>query len=219
MDFKKSYTALLLIWGLTPISHGSSVAGEVDSALSSDTAPIELTAPQINIFNEGSIEVSMVTTPPNDAFHSETDVAVDFEPCATPSLDIEGKWTGTFQCTNFGTTSDPLQPIDLVISRNADGSYHYEDSVAEYDGQLCGNKFKFRGGAVGDYTESGTFLFSSSSSSTRSSNWNGIPPPKYGWHMLRYTSKNLIFLSDMKFYWNTEKTIKFGTFGSSFCLC
>ncbi|MDX2486905.1 MAG: hypothetical protein QNL03_05375 [Gammaproteobacteria bacterium] len=180
MDFKKSYTTLLLVLVLTLISQASSIAGEVDSALSSDTASIELTAPQVDIFNEGSFEVAMVIAPPNDAIHSVTGVAVDFEPCEVPSLNIEGKWTGTFQCTNFGTTSDQLQPVDLVISRNADGSYHYEDSVAAYDGQLCGDEFKFRGGAAGDYTESGTFLFSSSSSSTRSSNWNGIPPRNMG---------------------------------------
>jgi len=104
-----------------------------------------------------------------------TDVAVDFEPCADPTVDVVGEWIGVYSCTNFGTgvpeTVD--EPINLTISKNADGSYHYEDGVAVYDGHLCGDKFTDSDDEY--YTESGIFVFSSSTSSTKTSLWSSIP--------------------------------------------
>lgn len=155
-----------------------SITGMIGEALSSDTTSIELTAPVVDIVNAGSFEMCVVTIPPIDAYLTVTGVAVDFEPCAEPTVDVVGDWTGTFSCTNFGAgIPDAVdEPIELTITRNADGSYHYEDEVAKYDGHLCGDKFKFTGGVAGDYTESGTLLFSSSTSSTKTSIWNSIPP-------------------------------------------
>lgn len=147
-----------------------SITGMIGEALSSDTTSIELAAPVVDIVNAGSFEICVVTIPPIDAYLTVTGVAVDFEPCATPTVDVVGDWTGTFSCTNFGIADAVNEPIDLTITRNTDGSYHYEDEIAKYDGHLCGDKFKFTGGLAGSYTESGTFLFSSSTSSTKTSN-------------------------------------------------
>lgn len=155
-----------------------SITGMIDEALSSDTETIELTGPVVDIVNAGTFEICVVTIPPIDAYLTVTGVAVDFEPCAAPTVDVVGDWSGIFSCTNFGAgVPDAVdEPIDLTITLNADGSYHYEDEIAKYDGHLCGNKFKFTGGLAGDYTESGTFLFSSDTSSTKTSIWNSIPP-------------------------------------------
>ena len=154
-----------------------SITGMIGEALSSDISSIELTDPVVDIVNAGSFEICIVTIPPIDTYLSVTGVAVDFEPCAAPTVDVVGDWTGTYSCTNFGTgVADVVdEPINLTISLNADDSYHYEDDFAKYDGHLCGNKFKFNGGLAGSYTESGTFLFSSNTSSTKTSNWNSIP--------------------------------------------
>jgi hypothetical protein len=155
-----------------------SITGMIGGALSSDTASIELTGPVVDVVNAGSFELCVVTIPPIDAYLTITGVAVDFEPCAEPTVDVVGEWTGVYSCTNFGTgVPDAVdEPINLTISKNADGSYHYEDGVAEYDGHLCEDKFKFTGGDGDYYTESGTFVFSSSTSSTKTSVWNSIPP-------------------------------------------
>lgn len=154
-----------------------SITGMIGEALSSDTASINLTGPVVDIVNAGSFEICVVTIPPIDAYLTVTGVAVDFEPCAAPTVDVIGDWTGTFSCTNFGVgipdAVDEL--IDLTITLNADGSYHYEDEIAKYDGHLCGDKFRFTGGVAGDFTESGALLFSSSTSATKTSTWNSIP--------------------------------------------
>jgi len=155
-----------------------SITGMIGEALSSDTESIELSGPVVDVVNSGSFEICVVTIPPIDAYLTVTDVAVDFEPCVDPTVDVVGEWTGVYSCTNFGTgVPDAVdEPINLTISKNADGSYHYEDGVAVYDGHLCGDKFKFTGGDDEYYTESGTFVFSSSTSSTKTSVWNSIPP-------------------------------------------
>jgi hypothetical protein len=163
----------------TPIGPYS-ITGMIGSALSSGTTDIELTAPMIDIINVGSFEVCVVTIPPIDAYLTVTDVAVDFEPCAAPTVEVLGHWSGTFSCTNFGEVDAVMEPIDLDITLNSDGSYHYEDSEAAYNGHLCGNTFKFTGGDGSSYTESGTLVFSSSTAATKTSHWNSIPPGNSG---------------------------------------
>ena len=155
-----------------------SISGMIGEALSSDTSTIELTGPVVDVVNAGSFEMCVVTIPPIDAYLTVSDVAVDFEPCADATVDVVGEWTGVYSCTNFGdgVPDEVAEPISLTITKNADGSYHYEDGIAEYDGHLCGDKLKFTGGSADDYTESGTFVFSSSTSATKTSVWNSVPP-------------------------------------------
>jgi len=145
------------------------MAGAVGEAVTSDTATVELTPVNVDIISSGSLEICVITTPPIDAYLNVSNVAVDFQPCQQSTVDITGSWSGTFQCTPFFGLPETPAPITLHISQNNDGSYHYEDSEAKYDGHLCGNKYKFKGGAEGFYTESGTLTFSSSTSATKSS--------------------------------------------------
>ena len=155
-----------------------SITGMIGETLSSTTSSIELNGPVVDIVNAGSFEICVVTIPPIDAYLTVTDVAVDFEPCAEATVDIVGDWSGVYSCENFGAgvPDEVDEPISLTITKNSDGSYHYEDEIAEYDGHLCGDKFKFTGGSADYYTESGTFVFSSSTSAIKTSVWNSVPP-------------------------------------------
>ena len=155
-----------------------SISGMIGEALSSETSSVELTGPVVDVINAGSFEICVVTIPPIDAYLTVTDVAVDFESCVAPTVDIVGDWSGVYSCENFGegVPDEVDEPISLTITKNADGSYHYEDEIAEYDGHLCGDKLKFSGGSADNYTESGTFVFSSSTSATKTSVWNSVPP-------------------------------------------
>jgi hypothetical protein len=150
------------------------INGMIGEALTSDTENIPLTQPTVDIVNSGSFEICVITTPLIDAFLTVTDVDVDFGPCEESTLDIVSYWGGTFQCTPFGGTPGPVDDITLQITLNADGSYHYTDFEADYDGHLCDNKLKFSGGLAGDYNESGTLIFSSDSTATKTSTYTNI---------------------------------------------
>lgn len=154
------------------------IAGAIGMALTSPTQSVEPTQRSIDIMNSGSIEVCLVTTPPIDAFASVTAIAGEVEPCEEPSIEIaDSTWSGTYQCDNFGTPSNPPgSPISLSITRNANGSYTYiDDGGAVYKGHLCGNRLRFNGGIPASYTESGTLIFTSENKATKTSVWNGIP--------------------------------------------
>lgn len=150
-----------------------SISGVVGAALSGDTDSVTPTERTIDIFNQGSAEVCIVTTPPVSAYVSINAIEVDIEPCATPTVQIaDTRWSGTYSCVNFGTPNDSGS-ITLDITQKPDGSYHYSDGDAEYDGHLCGNVFRFNGGGIsGAYTESGTLRFNSDSTATKTSSWN-----------------------------------------------
>ena len=153
-----------------------SISGTIGSALTSDTSAITPTEVSKDISNAGSFEICIVTIPPIAAYLTVTGVDIDFKQCDEATVVIANtSWSGSYQCQNFGTTSDGGQ-IDLSIIRNQDGSYQYTDgSGAVYDGHLCGNRFKFNGGVVDSYTESGTLVFSSNTVAIKSSIWNSIP--------------------------------------------
>ncbi|MGE0372513.1 MAG: hypothetical protein AB7Q01_11560 [Gammaproteobacteria bacterium] len=153
------------------------ILGAIGTAVTSNTETAAPTDAVVNISNLGSVEVCVVTTPPINAYLTVTGVVVDLEDCAAPTVSIaDTDWSGTYTCDNFGT-GDEGGDVDLTITRNQDGSYHYfDDGGAEYDGHLCGNRFRFSGGLSGSYTESGTLVFSSNTAATKTSTWNGIPP-------------------------------------------
>lgn len=157
------------------------ILGAIGTALTSDTGTAAPTAAVVNLSNLGSVEVCVVTTPPINAYLTVTGVVVDFEDCAAPTVNVANtEWSGTYTCDNFGV-GDEGGGVDLTITRNQDGSYHYvDDGGAEYDGHLCGNKFKFSGGLVSSYTESGTLVFSSNTAATKTSTWTGLQPGTVG---------------------------------------
>lgn len=153
------------------------ILGAVGSAVTSDTESDSLTDVVVDITNAGSFEVCLVTTPPIDAYLTVTGVVVDYEDCAEPTVNIANSdWVGTYSCENFGVGNEEGD-VAITITRNQDGSYHYTDeSGAEYDGHLCGNKFKFSGGLASSDTESGTLVFPSNTTAQKTSTWNSIPP-------------------------------------------
>jgi hypothetical protein len=160
------------------------VAGAIGEALTSPTKSVSPSQQAVNIMNTGSVEVCFITTSPIDAYLSISGVAVDIEPCAEPSVNIEGgtSWSGTYECDNFGIPDNPPgTPISLTINQNEDGSYTYiDDSGASFDGHLCGNKLQYNGGVPMEYTESGTLIFSSDTQATKTSTWNSVPPGEVG---------------------------------------
>ena len=133
--------------------------------------------------NSGSIEVCLVTTPPIDAWVNVSEIEGEVEPCAKPTVDIHASaWSGTFGCKNFGIPDTPAgTPISLTIEKKSGNAYRYvADDGAVYDGHLCGNEFRFNGGKDGEYTESGTLVFSDDDSARKTSTWNGIPSGTQG---------------------------------------
>jgi hypothetical protein len=147
-----------------------SITGQIGSAPTSTGTTLTLTQAAADIVNMGSFDICVVTTPPIDVYVTVPGVVVDFQPCAAPTVDLVGSWSGTYQCENSGSPPES-GTVALAITRNPDGSYHYvDDGGAEYDGHLCGNKFRFKGGKAGSYTESGT-LVANGNSATKTSLW------------------------------------------------
>jgi hypothetical protein len=118
----------------------------------------------------------MVTTPSISAYLTVAGVEIDLEDCDAPTVNIaDTSWSGTYSCDNFGV-GDDSGTVDLTITQNPNGSYRYiDDGGAQYDGYLCGDKFKFNGGLSGSYTESGTLVFDSATTPTKTSVWNSTP--------------------------------------------
>jgi len=165
----------------SPLRYGPyNFTADIGVEPTSQTSSVSPNAATIDIINAGSFEICIIITSPIDAYLNVSDVSVDLIPCDLPpaeDTDILGTWTGTYQCTNFGMP-DTGGHIELTITKNADGSYHYTDSLGgAYDGHLCGNVLKFNGGALGGYyTESGTLILNSDGTGSKTSIWNSIPP-------------------------------------------
>ena len=154
-----------------------SISGTIGSALTSPTETVSPNQRTIDILNSGSLEVCLVTTPPIDAYANVSAIEGRVEPCAEPTVDIDGSsWSGSFECNNFGTADNPPgSPISLSIKRKANGGYRYvADDGAIYDGHLCANKFRFNGGKDGEYKESGTLVFSNENTAKKTSTWQGL---------------------------------------------
>lgn len=159
----------------SPVTYGPfTVSGAIGSALSSDTERVAPDQSTTDIINAGSFSVCLVGTPPIDGYLTLTGVELDLEPCEPATVEIAGTtWSGFYSCYDFLGNLDgtPNLPIELNISHVSGNSYHYTDGEAAYDGHLCGNEFRFRGGDTGDtYTESGTLVFTGNTA-TKSSRW------------------------------------------------
>ena len=115
-------------------------------------------------------------TPPRNAYLTVPGVVVDYEDCEASDLDIVGEWNGYYECTDFGDPPGVQNiPVSLTITKNQDGSYRYiDDTGAEYEGHLCENRFRYKGGYEGFSRESGTMVFESSTSATKTSIYNHL---------------------------------------------
>lgn len=159
----------------SPVVFGPyTITGAIGTVLSSNTKTIVPNQAATNIINAGSFDVCLITTPPVDAYFSLTNVDVNLEPCAAATVNIVDSWAGTYSCTNYGTSDDINLPISLHITPNANGGYHYDDDGGgSFDGHLCGNTFKFKGGISGSFEESGSFVFNGDTA-VKTSRWSSI---------------------------------------------
>ncbi len=164
-----------------------SFSGDVDGSVSSSSSSESPNTTTFDVVNSGTFQLCLVISPlPVDAYLTVSDVVVDVTPCdlqPPADEDVLGNWTGTYDCDNWGTSDSVHETINLIISKNPDGSYHYEDfdqfggtPEGIYDGHFCGNTFKFKGGQQNIYTESGTFVLQGRGAATKTSTWNTIPP-------------------------------------------
>lgn len=148
----------------------------------SDASTATDAAAGINIVTAGVFELCVVISPvsiPADAYLTVGEVEIEATPCeeSPPAdTDVLGDWSGTYTCTNFGTSDDVALPISLNIAKNQDGSYRYtDDGGAAYDGHFCGSSFRYKGGVANSYTESGLFIYLGAGSATKRSAWNSVP--------------------------------------------
>ena len=156
------------------------ITGDIGSGLTSQTSSASPTDAMIDISSTATFEICLVFVPPINAYLTVSNVAIDLEECNETNVEIANTtWSGTYSCNNFGI-DDIAGNITIDITRNDDGSYHYSDGHADYDGHLCGNKFKHNGGVTGSYTESGTLILNSDGSGSKTSTWNSVPPGSSG---------------------------------------
>lgn len=150
------------------------ISGAIGSALTSTTASVSSGQATMNIINSGSFDICVKTTPPIDAYLTVSGVVVDYEDCEASEWEIVGEWTGYYECSDFGEPhGGQNMQISLTITKNQDGSYRYiDDEGAMYEGYLCENRFRYKGGDEGNYSESGTMVFESSTSATKTSIYN-----------------------------------------------
>lgn len=161
----------------SPFVYGPyTIGGTVGSALNSSTASVSADQASRNIINAGSFEMCVKATPPIDAFLTVSGVVVDYDDCEPSELNIVGEWAGYYECTDFDEAPDMQTiPISMTITKNQDGSYRYvDDTKSAYEGHLCENKFRYKGGEEGISRESGTMVFKNSMSATKTSIYNSL---------------------------------------------
>jgi hypothetical protein len=171
----------------SPLVHGPySVSGSIGGSLASLISSTEPDEETLTILNAGSLDICVKVSSPIDAYVTATNVVVNAEPCGSPPHSITGHWSGPYQCFELGANMDTDEPlfggiVDLVITQNQDGSYHYvDDGGANYNGHLCGNKYKHSGGVPQSYKESGTFTITGSTTATKFSIYYPDPPSPFG---------------------------------------
>ena len=126
-----------------------------------------------NLLFADQLDICIDINSPNSGYLTLTGVVLDVQPCAGAASGIEGTWTGTFQCTNYGAT-DFGGDISLTVKNTGGNRYEYvDDSGAKYEGYACGNRFQFKGGAPGVFDEYGILTFNGNDA-VKFSNWRDI---------------------------------------------
>jgi hypothetical protein len=136
-----------------------------------DPQTAQATQATLSIVNTGAFSICIEITSPVDATLSVSAIDIDVEPCETPPADIAGVWTGTYSCENIGC-SDEGGDILLTITRDGYSAHYESEGGAVYDGTVCGNTFRFNGGAD-SYTEEGVFTLNADGSGSKTSSWVG----------------------------------------------
>lgn len=125
--------------------------------------------PSIRLANQGELGVCMIVTSPVDAsLDIETNsVFVEASECDQSPAYIGGVWEGDYSCTSScGNESGSVQLTILQDGYTAT----YDDGDAFYEGNVCGNTFKYSGG-TDNYTEGGTFTLNSNGTASKTSNY------------------------------------------------
>jgi hypothetical protein len=152
-----------------------------DSSNSADAiTPDSVTATQstMNVVNKGSFYVCMIIDSPQSAILSAGSLSINSTDCKDEPMNVSGEWTGTYNCTNTGTSEfcddDINKDISLTITQSEDlYTATYDDGLAQYSGTVCGNIFKYNGGDRETFNEEGKFVFDGTNA-TKTSSWQGI---------------------------------------------
>lgn len=124
-------------------------------------ATAQATQTTMDIINLGAYSVCVQVVSPVDAEVDLNNIGFQIAECGEDPADIDGTWTGPFICeTNCGGMAGTIEDyVTLTITQDSGNPClaTYEDSVAYYEGNVCGNRFSFKGGSANS-SESGTFI-------------------------------------------------------------
>ena len=136
------------------------VTVNASSQLSSVSPATAVATPEtMDIINIGAYSVCVKVLSPVNATVDLNSVGFNIAQCDDPPADISGTWAGLFSCESDCGFSGTDLDVELVITQTSANPYvaTYEDSVAYYEGTVCGNRFSFTGGSANS-SESGTFI-------------------------------------------------------------
>lgn len=135
------------------------VTVNASSQLSSVSPPTTTaTETTMDIINIGAYSFCVKVVSPINAEVDLNSVGFNIAQCDELPADISGAWAGTYSCySDCGNIIDDY--VELTISQNSGNPSiaTYTDSVADYEGTVCGNRFSFSGGSTNS-SESGTFI-------------------------------------------------------------
>jgi len=147
------------LYGPFTVSDGSVEGGGSASA----------SQPSIRLANMGELAICMiVTSPVNATLDADLDsVTVKTSDCNQTPPYIGGVWEGSYSCTGNCGNLDGFGQLTIL----QDGyTATYSDGEADYEGNVCGNVFKYSGEGP-DYTEKGTFTLNGDGTASKTSTY------------------------------------------------
>jgi hypothetical protein len=139
---------------------GNAVSG--DATASTDQ-------PTLRLANQGDLAIcTIITSPVNATLSASLDnVQAQTKECTEAPHNLAGSWEGEYSCTS--SCGNDSGWVFLTIEQD-EYSATYTDGSADYEGTVCGNRFKFSGAGPG-YTESGTFILNADGSGSKTSTY------------------------------------------------
>lgn len=137
-------------------------------------ATAEATQQTLDIINTGSYSICVQILPVITAIADLNSLEVDFGSCTEPPADIQGLWTGTYECVGVCPEAGAIT-LEITQNQNDPSIASYiDDDGASYEGRVCGNRFSHRGGVTGSYDESGAFILNDVNSATKTSTYLSV---------------------------------------------
>jgi hypothetical protein len=143
-----------------------------NQAKSITPAKASATRPTLSVINAGSFTLCLEIVSPVEAKIDVDGVTVDAKSCGQEPADISGVWSGTYSCTNQGTSNDGGDIILTITQKGYSASY--TDGEATYEGTVCGNVFEYDGGVPFSYDEDGKFILNTNGTGSKNSTWTSI---------------------------------------------